>query len=208
MAQTASAGGAAAAGGFDFQNHVAAWMAVHILAEKSVSLPWDLPAETSLEWLQCETGEPVDDLLLGTSDRGIIFVQIKRTLDFSPKPDSELASVFDQFVRQFIACQERKTVNRPTDRPLDILKDRLLLVVSSSTSRSIRIDLPAVLRNLYPQIKSFEDAAVNNKQRNVLDVVRKHIEESWKRELKTLPSEENLRQLLRERTREHSSHLF
>lgn len=196
MAQTASAGGAAAAGGFDFQNHVAAWMAVHILAEKSVSLPWDLPAETSLEWLQCETGEPVDDLLLGTSDRGIIFVQIKRTLDFSPKPDSELASVFDQFVRQFIACQERKTVNRPTDRPLDILKDRLLLVVSSSTSRSIRIDLPAVLRNLYPQIKSFEDAAVNNKQRNVLDVVRKHIEESWKRELKTLPSEENLRQLL------------
>ena len=133
MTKIASAGGAAAAGGFDFQNHVAAWMAVHILAEKGASLPWGLPAGITLEWLQCETGEPVDDLLLGTSDRGIIFVQIKRTLQLSVQSDSELSSVFDQFVRQFIACQGRKTGNRPTDRPLEFLKDRLLLVVSSST---------------------------------------------------------------------------
>ena len=196
MAKIASAGGAGAAGGFDFQHCVAAWMAVHILAEKGSSLPWDLPAGTTLEWLQCETWEPVDDLLLGTSDNGLVFIQCKRTLQLSPNPNSELASVFDQFVRQFIDCQERKTGKRPTDRPLDILKDRLVLVVGSTTSSSIRNDLPSVLRNLYPQSNPFEDAAVNNNQRKVLDVVRKHIEGSWERELKTLPSEENLRQLL------------
>lgn len=196
MAKISSVGGSAAAGGFDFQNRVAAWMAVHILAEKGASLPWDLPAGTTLEWLRCETEEPVDDLLLGTSDKGIVFTQIKRTLRLSSRPDSELASVFDQFVRQFISCQKRQTGKRPTDRPLDILKDRLVLVVGSTTSSSIRIDLPAVLRNLYPQSKPFEDAAVNIKQRNALSVVRKHIERSWERELKTRPSGENLRQLL------------
>ena len=36
------AGGAATAGGMDFQHRVTTWVAVRILAEKEVSLPWHL----------------------------------------------------------------------------------------------------------------------------------------------------------------------
>jgi hypothetical protein len=47
------AGGVATAGGMDFQYRVTAWVAVRILAEKEVSLPWDLPVTATLEWLRC-----------------------------------------------------------------------------------------------------------------------------------------------------------
>ena len=47
----------------NFQYRVTAWVAVRILAEKELSLPWDLPEGTTLEWLRCETEQPVDDLL-------------------------------------------------------------------------------------------------------------------------------------------------
>ena len=63
------AGGAATAGGMNFQYRVTAWVAVHILAEKELSLPWDLPEGTTLEWLRCETEQPVDDLMVKTTTR-------------------------------------------------------------------------------------------------------------------------------------------
>src|SRR5215470_6283883 len=78
-----SAGGAATAGGMDFQHRVTAWVAVRILAEKEVSLPWDLPVTVTLEWLRCETEQPVDDLLVGTSEGGLVFSQIKHTLQLN-----------------------------------------------------------------------------------------------------------------------------
>ncbi len=55
MTIRSSVGGAAAAGGMDFQHRVAAWVAVHVLAERNVALPWGLPIETTLEWFRCET---------------------------------------------------------------------------------------------------------------------------------------------------------
>lgn len=91
----------------DFQHRVAAWVAVRILAEKDATPPWNLPEGTTLEWLLCETDQPVDDLLVGTSANGLVFAQIKRTLQLSRAPDSDLASALDQFVRQFIACQSK-----------------------------------------------------------------------------------------------------
>ncbi len=76
----------------DFQHRVAAWVAVHILAEKGATPPWNLPEGTTLEWLRCETDQPVDDLLVETSANGRAFTQIKRTLRLSRAPDSDLAS--------------------------------------------------------------------------------------------------------------------
>jgi hypothetical protein len=55
-------GGAATAGGMDFQHRISAWMVVQVLAEKDGTLPWNLSTGMTLEWIQCETQHPLDDL--------------------------------------------------------------------------------------------------------------------------------------------------
>jgi len=198
MSPQASSGGAAAASGMDFQHRVAAWVAVHVLAEKAVTPPWDLPVATVLEWFRCETEQPVDDLLVGTSDGGLVFSQIKRSLSLSAKADSDLVSVLNQFVRQFIACRSTSGGSRPTARPLEPARDRLVLITSSESSEPIRTHLPNALRrarNLTPG-QALDDAAVNDEERRALSVVREHIRNSWQAILNVEPSEAELRQPL------------
>lgn len=49
MSEDSSVGGAAGAGGFAFQSRVAAWFAVHVLAEQGAPPKWDLSTTTTLE---------------------------------------------------------------------------------------------------------------------------------------------------------------
>jgi len=198
MKSRAPGGGAAAVGGLDYQHRVGAWVAVHILAEKDIMPPWDFPAGTTLEWLRCETEQPVDDLLVGTSNDGLVFAQIKRKLHFSGNPDSDLASALDQFVRQFIHCQSRTSGKRPWDRPLDPLRDRLMLITGPESPTRIRVYFPSLLsrlQNLVPG-QSLNDAALNKEEREVLSVIKGHIERSWQKALGTKHSDDELRQLL------------
>jgi hypothetical protein len=51
MAGHTGGGGAATPAGANFQNYLAAWTAVQLLAEQDVSPPWDLPANVTLETL-------------------------------------------------------------------------------------------------------------------------------------------------------------
>ena len=198
MSARVSAGGAAAAKGMDFQHRVAAWVAVHILAEKGASPPWSLPSGTSLEWLRCETEQPVDDLLVGASTGGLIFVQVKRTLSLERAPDSDLASTLEQFVRQFIIYRNRNGGKQPWDRPLDPDKDRLVLITSPRSSEPIRRHLLNVLHRVrdLPQTQSMESTATNEEERRALEVALIHIRESWREVLNEDPSEEDLRFLL------------
>jgi hypothetical protein len=198
MKTKASAGGAAAAGGMDFQHRVAAWVAVHILAEKGATAPWNLPADASLEWLQCETEQSVDDLLVGSSNDGLVFAQVKRRLELSMNVNSELASSLDQFVRQFIACQSRSLGTQPMDRPLDPEKDRLVLIISPTSSKPIRLHFRDVLdrlRHLPPSYTVYE-AAKNDVDHQVLSVVKAHVTCFWQKFLKADPSENEFRQIL------------
>ncbi|GIX08262.1 MAG: hypothetical protein KatS3mg115_2665 [Candidatus Poribacteria bacterium] len=180
----------------EFQHRVAAWVAAYILAEKDVSPPWDLPEGTTLEWLRCETEQPVDDLLVGTSANGLVFAQIKRTLQLSQSPDSDLASALDQVVRQFIACANSEGGSRPWDRPLDPQKDRLVLVTSPSSSEPVRVNLCNLLSRSRAEGRSLEDAALNEKERRVLQVVQGHLERSWENRTGSRPSEQDLRKLV------------
>lgn len=198
MKKKTSAGGAATAGGMDFQHRVAAWVATHILSEKDAAPLWNLPSDKTLEWLRCETEQPVDDLLVGTSDNGYIFIQIKRTLQLSNAAGSGLSSALDQFVRQFLATCNRTTGVLPSERSLDPARDRLVLITSPSSSALIRLHLLAVLRrlrNLLPD-QPLNDAAVNNNERHVLSIVRQHITRSWQRAVGTDPSNHELQRLL------------
>ncbi len=148
MTMRKPAGGAATAGGMDFQHRATAWVAVRILAEKEASPPWKLAVNTTLEWLRCETEQPVDDLLVGTSDGGLVFSQIKHTLQLSESATSDLASAFGQFVRQFIAYRATSPGKRPWERPLDLVQDRLVLITGPGSSLPIHDYLPRVLDRL------------------------------------------------------------
>jgi len=185
-----TAGGAAAASGMDFQHRVSAWMAVRILAEKGASPLWDLPVYVTLEWLKCETGEPVDDLLVGTSAGGHVFCQIKHRLELSKAPNSRFASVLEQFVHQFIARQQ-------TQQPLDPQKDRLVLITSSNSPETVRIHLRSVLDRIRScKRESLEDLPRNRNERRALSIVDGHIRRFWQNVLGNSLSTQEIRQLL------------
>ena len=193
-----SGGGSATASGMDFQHRVAAWAATHILAEKGAALPWNLPSDTTLEFIRCETEYPVNDLLFGTSADGFVFSQVKRSLTLSNSPSSDLASALDQFVRQFIALREEGSDILPSGRSLSSTLDRLVLITSSKSSEPIRILLPRVLkrcRELGVE-QSFENAATNNQERRVLSALKGHLNRSWEQVIGFYPTDDELRPLL------------
>lgn len=191
-------GGAATAVGMAFQHRVAAWVAVRILAEQDASLPWHLPVGTTLEFLRCETEQPVDDLLVGTSGDGFVFTQIKHSVQLSRQPDSDLAVALQQFARQFVACRTGSSVGRPWERPLEDTRDRLVLTTSPKSSKTIRNHLTAVLNRLrkLSQRQSIGEAASNKEEQNALSVLTGHIERSWGEILGARPLEQEIRQLL------------
>src|SRR5688500_7791527 len=94
-----SGGGVATHSGTNYQNRVAAWFCVRILSEQEATPPWQLSEDVTLESLSCETEEPVDDILVNTSEGGRAFVQVKHTLTLEASASSALASTIDQFVR-------------------------------------------------------------------------------------------------------------
>ncbi|NET60325.1 MAG: hypothetical protein F6K47_30540 [Symploca sp. SIO2E6] len=50
----------------------------------------------TLKFLRCETEQPVDDLLVGTSDHGHAFIQVKHRLTLATAAKSDLGSTIDQ----------------------------------------------------------------------------------------------------------------
>ena len=193
-----SGGGAATAAGMDFQHRVSAYCAVRVLAERDGTGLWDLPATATLQYLYCETGQPVDDLLVGTNEEGVAFVQAKRKLSLSPQPSSELASVLEQFVRQSLTSQAAKG-HSPWERPLDAARDRLVLATGQTSPAVIREHLRAVLdrlRSLLPS-QPLGEAAVNAPQKKVVGIIVGHLRRLWKKATGKKPSDDELRALLK-----------
>ena len=196
MPGTQTGGGAATYGGINYQDRVAAWLAVRVLAEENATPPWDLPGSTTLEFLRCETPEPVDDVLVGTSTSGHAFIQAKHSISFGATDASDFASVIDQFVRQFHA---HPTLSRipAWHRPLDKGIDRLVLVTSSDSSGRIRQTLPIVLSRILNLASNqpIADSAASDEDREVLQVLTAHITRSWRTHKGNDPSELETRQI-------------
>lgn len=192
-----SSGGAAAQSGITYQNRVAAWMCVRILAEQEAEPPWKLPADLTLEFLRCETDQPVDDILVGTSQGGHAFIQVKHTVKSIEGDDSAFASALSQFVRQYLASGEGTKGVRPWERPLDPRLDRLVLVTSSGSSKKVIERLPAVLTRIrgLPSGQNISDAATNAEERKVLDAARRHLERAWSEAAPGGPTEDDVRRL-------------
>lgn len=191
-------GGAATAGGMDFQHRVSASLAVLILAEKDAALPWDLPAGVTLDWLRCETEQPIDDIMAGTSAHGLIFIQAKKTLNLSTGTDSALASVVDQCVRQFISTRNKPKGPRLWDREIDPTRDRFVIVTSPDSSKAVISDAGKLLTRLRSLTSGapLDDAATNDNERKVLETLVGHARASWQRVTGSAPADADITRVL------------
>ncbi len=183
--QRGSPGGAAGAGGFEFQHAVAAWVAVHMLAERPIAA-WETSAPRSIA---CETTHPVDDLFVSTED-GRVFVQAKTAMGLSPHTNSILAAVIQQFVEQVAACRGAAGV-----QPLDSARDRLVLATSEAASSSFRTHLPLVLGRLRGG-RSVDAADGTEKQEHALEVILEHVRRCWGTVFGVTPSGDDLHAFL------------
>ncbi len=134
--------GRGTSGGVVFQAEVGAYVAALLLAERPLSrLAIGLPGIPRA--VRFETLAAVDDLLVETNC-GEIYVQAKRTISLSPKAVGELASVADQFVRQY----RHGVIDADIRRDFDPARDRLVLAVGATTAGAVANDLrEAIDRN-------------------------------------------------------------
>ena len=131
--------GRGTSGGVVFQAEVGAYVAGLLLAERPLSrMAGGLPGAPGA--IRFETPAAVDDLLIET-DLGEIYVQAKRTVSLSPNPGSELASVADQFVRQY----RHGIVDAGVRRDFDPSRDRLILAVGTTTAATVANNLREAL---------------------------------------------------------------
>jgi len=95
--------GAATAAGTKFQEDVAAWLTVQVLAENAAPILFGLPDGVLIDSLIAESFKPVDDLQVATSAGGEIFLQCKTALSLSDQESSELGCLHDFAKRLFNA---------------------------------------------------------------------------------------------------------
>jgi hypothetical protein len=194
-----NSGGAAAHSGISYQDRVAALMCVQILAEQEASPLWGWPADSTLEFIRCETEQPVDDLLVGTSHGGLAFINVKHSVTASQSEDSDFASAISQFARQFVAITNQVKGARPWERTLDAQLDRFVLVTSPESSAPVKNELPDVLdrvRTLLPG-QGLDDVAKTQSEKEVLGKVISHLQRIWFALTGSQPTEQEIINLLR-----------
>ncbi|MER7805420.1 ATP-binding protein [Streptomyces parvulus] len=179
------AGGSAGAGGFDFQDRVAAWFAVAILASEAAA-PVQGLWTGAVEQVACETGEPVDDCRVHTTDGITLALQAKRSITLGTTKTSELAKTVRQFVAQYLLPQHDD--------------DRLVLVTTSEASGAVRNDLEQVLRRLRNSPVGSDIAALqlNARQVSAHKAFTTHVAREWEQQRGTAPSASELEGFLRQ----------
>ncbi|MCE9574532.1 MAG: hypothetical protein K8W52_15395 [Deltaproteobacteria bacterium] len=184
----ANAGGAATAGGVDFQALVAALMAVQVLAEKGGPARWGLPAGVTIEGLRAEGTAAVDDLSLSTSVFGRIFIQAKTTVPVSDKPGSVLGSVIDQFVRLFLGAQ--------STTPLDADIDRIVLATRPTGPLDHLAAVLDRIRSLGTPGR-WEDCATNEGEKSTISKALTLVKHFWRVEKGAEPTWDEMVPLLK-----------
>jgi hypothetical protein len=178
--------GRGTASGVAFQSRVGAYVAALMLAERPLSsLAHALPGAPRR--ILFETPAPVDDVLIETNG-GEIYVQAKNSISLSDKPDSELASVVQQFVRQYRDKVESQSIKRS----FHSAKDRLVLAVGATTPATIRDDLREALeRNATNAATAFPKALDK-----AIQTFSNQIGSAWLEETKTPISPQDLTAIL------------
>ncbi len=191
---TGSGGGKAAFGGPRYQAEVAAFFSVHMLAEHAGVPVWELPPETTVVAVRCETEQAVDDVLPLLANGGFLYLQAKRTLSLSDKADSPLRSAVDQFTRQYLHATGL-TGTGVWDRRLDT-RDRFVLVTRSASGTPMCETAAGVLDRLRDPVQPASAAARTKEEEHALAVLTGHVQAAWKDATRKDATAEDIRRVL------------
>lgn len=139
----ATGGGDATASGVAFQQSLGAAFSLWMLTETPVDPRLALGGATVVT-VRMETEAPLDDVLVLTSDGGIIAAQAKINLSLSSTLTSEFGKTLGQLVRHWLLCRYGSGA-LGWDRPLDEARDRLLIVVGPNSPATTRLHLARAL---------------------------------------------------------------
>lgn len=96
-----ASGGAAGTAGVGYEQEVAAYFAVAVLAEEQrFELPW-MAATTTVEEVACQTGANTDDVEVADSSGTRVLIQAKTNVSL----DGKLSSAFMQFLADYLAAK-------------------------------------------------------------------------------------------------------
>lgn len=187
--------GRGTAGGVDFQAVIGAFAGALMLTERPMArLDAGLPSAPRR--ILFETPSAVDDVIIETADDGVIYVQAKRTISLSePEPagkaeasDSDLASVADQFVRQY---RQGKIIDGAR-RDLSPGHDRLILAVSDDTAGPIADHLREGLERRATMAATAMPAQVAR----ALDIWTRQLDTMWRKAVGGAPTQAQLDAML------------
>ena len=130
---------------------------------------------------------------------GFLFVQVKAGLRWSASLNSPLGRAIDQFVRQYLAGFTASEGRRPWERPLEVGRDRLLLVVTADSSRTVTIDFPSLLERVRSD-DELEQAVRTQSQGGLLSQLVGLVEASWLSHMAERPPSGAVRDILACRT--------
>ena len=92
--------------GIDYQQRVSAFFLVLMLRNKDMDL--FLPgANGKIQWIQLESMEDIDDMVLSNERGNNYYFQIKRKISFQNNPKSEFYKTCIQFVEQYEKGREK-----------------------------------------------------------------------------------------------------
>lgn len=188
------AGGHATFGGVTFQSEVGAWMAALVLTERAApSIGPGVPIS-----LQLEAVSAVDDVIVKTNLLGGWFINVKTEVSISKGVDSELSSVVDQFVRQWILGWPDDTNDQQQFRRADTSRDRLVLVLKEGRSRNFIESITLVLQRIADNSDGvhLNQIAYTNTERSAFEALQWLIEHHWQRQVGSQISAQELRQFL------------
>ena len=173
-------GGSAAHGGFSFQDKVAAFLAVHILAGRSIEF-LKLPSGAIPTEIRLETILSVDDILVLTSEDGRCFFNVKSTVTNSSAPRSPLGSALDQFVRLWIDCRDGDG-SKAWRRPLSPTRDRLVLITRLQRSIRFARGFSSILARIADQqsIDPVDAVATTQVEKDILETVLRHLRTAYR----------------------------
>lgn len=188
-------GGGATVSGVNFQIRVAAYYSVRVLAERNAEPLWSWPVDSTLEFVRCETEQPVDDIMVGNSSGAIAYAQVKHSVSIDKSPDSALAKALDQFVRQFL---KKGAPGSQWDGAFVPGRDRLILAVGRDSPARVTKDTPDLLEKI--RASSGEEFAAGLQltkiESDILATLRAHVERAWAAMNGINPTSGQLRNLL------------
>jgi hypothetical protein len=155
-----TAGGAAAAGGMNFQERVAALALAHFLIRSDDLFSISPGVEVEFHSLHMETAHAIDDVvLLGKEFR--LLIQAKRKLDLSESLASDFSAAIAQFVRHHLEARLRG--------------DRYVLATSLQSSDRIVFTLRELTESARLNATALATDPLNDIQKSVLERTRQLI---------------------------------